>query len=606
MPADPAELLGRGQAAAAIDAVTRLRGAGRRGVRLDVIEGIARGQLGEHTAAATLLSRAVAAAPNLASAWHALGQELRALGETEGAVEALERAAQLRPGDVGVHVDLGSTRQMANQPEGAAAAFDRARQLAPGDLRVAWQDARVLPIVGRDTQQLARFRARYRQRLVALDHAVAQASPAPTQDAVGASWDAFHLHYHGEPVVDEQRVLGRLTARLAAAACPEHAAPRRVPAPDPRGRLRVGFASSLLCTHTITVLFRGWMERLDREKFSVHIYHLGDEVDDTTRVLEACAEAFHHLPGAPLSATADAIASDQLHALIYPDLGMDRRVLRLAALRLAPVQAVSWGHPVTTGLPHIDYFLSGEAMESAAAEGHYTERLIRLPGLGIHLSPPPAPASRERGYFGLKDGETVLLVPQSPFKLLPRFDDLYAQLCARIPRARIVFIMSAAAQATRGVKDTLIGRFLAAFRRRGLDLTAHLHILPQLDHGDFLALNTMSDLFLDAPGWSGGRTTIEAASCGLLPVTLPGRLMRQRHTAGILNILGLPELIARDEADYVDIAVRAATDAPWRTELQTRLAGALPDFWQNEANVRALEAAIVKAVQQAQAQAALG
>ena len=117
-------------------------------------------------------------------------------------------------------------------------------------------------------------------------------------------------------------------------------------------------------------------------------------------------------------------------------------------------------------------------------------------------------------------------------------------------------------------------------------------------------MNAVSDVFLDAPGWSGGRTTIEAAASGLLPVTLPGRLMRQRHTAGILSILGLPELIATDEDAYVDIAARVATDPAWRQALQARLAGALPGFWENEANVRALEAVIVDEVRSAQARVA--
>ena len=62
-------------------------------------------------------------------------------------------------------------------------------------------------------------------------------------------------------------------------------------------------------------------------------------------------------------------------------------VVMLAALWLAPIQCASWGHPDTTGLPTIDYFLSGELMEPPDADEHYTERLVRLPNLAIYYEP---------------------------------------------------------------------------------------------------------------------------------------------------------------------------------------------------------------------------
>ena len=58
---------------------------------------------------------------------------------------------------------------------------------------------------------------------------------------------------------------------------------------------------------------------------------------------------------------------------------MDELSLQLAAQRLAPVQCNSLGHPETSGLPTIDYFLSSDLMEPLDAARHYTERLVRLP-----------------------------------------------------------------------------------------------------------------------------------------------------------------------------------------------------------------------------------
>ncbi len=597
MTADPARLLREGQPAAALAAVDRLRGGPVPPARLALWTGLARRALGEGDAALAALREAVRLDPAHAPAWRALGQLLTDAGAAEAGLPLLAQGAGLHPQDADLQTILGMAQLYANRPEAAARSLDRAAALRPGDPAAAWRAARVLPVVAASTDQAARFRARYRDRLTALAAALAGAPPAVLRAALDGAWDAFHLHYQGLPAVDEQRLLGGLLHRIAGGLRPALAGPRPVPPPGPDGRLRIGFASSLLCRHTVSVLFGGWLRGLDRRRYSVHLYHLGDRQDAVSDELSAVADTVRVLPGAPFDAAATAIAGDALHALVYPELGMDRRVLRLAALRLAPVQAVAWGHPVTTGLPTVDLFLSSVAMEPPDGDAHYTERLVRLPGLGVHLARPgPAPGHRRRAELGLAEDALVFLVPQSPFKLRPADDDLYARIAAAEPRARFVFVMAAKAQASRGVKDTIIARLHAAFAARGLVLADHLRILPQLSPADFLELNRLSDVFLDAPGWSGGRTTTEALSCGLVPVTLPGPLMRQRHTAALLRLVGVDETIARDRDDYVALALRLARDRAWRAALQARIAQGLGALWEREDAVRALEGVLEAAI----------
>ena len=92
---------------------------------------------------------------------------------------------------------------------------------------------------------------------------------------------------------------------------------------------------------------------------------------------------------------------------------------------------VFWGHPSTTGLPSIDYFVSSAAAEPADADAHYSEKLVRLPGLGVRFTPqsPPSVASREveLASFGLAHvgvaSERVYLCAQSLFKVHPSFDE---------------------------------------------------------------------------------------------------------------------------------------------------------------------------------------
>src|SRR5712691_10277764 len=88
-------------------------------------------------------------------------------------------------------------------------------------------------------------------------------------------------------------------------------------------------------------------------------------------------------------AWARAILADRLDVLIHLDIGMPPADIRLAGLRLAPVQCVTWGHPTTTGLPTVDYFLSSALMELAEGTQHYTEKMVPLPGLSIWYDEPP-------------------------------------------------------------------------------------------------------------------------------------------------------------------------------------------------------------------------
>ncbi len=113
------------------------------------------------------------------------------------------------------------------------------------------------------------------------------------------------------------------------------------------------------------------------------LYHTGKDQDDQTDLAKASADQWKdcHTVSRNEEFLA-ALTDDQPDVIYYPEIGMDPVTLFLAARRLAPLQIAGWGHPITTGLPEIDLFMSGELLESEGADNHYRERLIRLPGTG--------------------------------------------------------------------------------------------------------------------------------------------------------------------------------------------------------------------------------
>ena len=75
------------------------------------------------------------------------------------------------------------------------------------------------------------------------------------------------------------------------------------------------------------------------------------------------------------------IADERFDILLYADIGMEPFSYFLAFSRLAPVQCVTWGHPDTTGLRSIDYYISNDIAEPEDGQESYTETLVRLPGV---------------------------------------------------------------------------------------------------------------------------------------------------------------------------------------------------------------------------------
>jgi CRISPR-associated protein Csy1 len=273
--------------------------------------------------------------------------------------------------------------------------------------------------------------------------------------------------------------------------------------------------------------------------------------------VRARADAFVEFGGsrARPSVIAPAIRNDALDVLVFPELGMEHTTFVLAALRLAPWQIAAWGHPVTSGHTTIDTFVTCGAMEPADAEAHYTETLVRLPGIGTSYRRPRVPDSAPRARFGLPDDRVLFLCPQSLFKVHPDNDALFAAVLAANPRASLVMFDGRHPRVT----ARFVERIHRVFDAHGV-APQRLIVLPSQAHDDYLRINLACDAMLDTLHWSGGNTSLDALACALPIVTLPGALMRGRQSAAMLNVVGVRELVAASGDEDVAIATRVAHD----------------------------------------------
>jgi CRISPR-associated protein Csy1 len=233
---------------------------------------------------------------------------------------------------------------------------------------------------------------------------------------------------------------------------------------------------------------------------------------------------------------------------------------------------------VTTGLPTIDVFFSSACMEPADRASHYSETLVTLPGIGTRYA---APARRpgDRGNVGLPRDVPLLLCPQSLFKIHPENDALFARVLDAVKGAVLVFY--------EGRDAALSAKFKARLARSGIP-GDRVVMLKQRSHEEFLAVNAVCDVMLDTLRWSGGNTSLDAIASGLPIVTLPGAFMRGRQSAGMLETMGLAELVASDADDYVRKAAAIATDGAYRGELSRRVAEAAPRIFDDPSPIAAL------------------
>jgi predicted O-linked N-acetylglucosamine transferase (SPINDLY family) len=105
---------------------------------------------------------------------------------------------------------------------------------------------------------------------------------------------------------------------------------------------------------------------------------------------------------------------------------------------------------------------------------------------------------------------------------------------------------------------------------------------------------------LDSIGWSGCNSILESLVHNLPIVTFAGEMMRGRHTAAILEMMGIGETTARTIDDYVSIAGLLGRDAAKRAELSAEIANKKHRVYRDRDCITALEAFLEGAVRNSQ------
>jgi predicted O-linked N-acetylglucosamine transferase (SPINDLY family) len=575
--------------------------------------------LGRNEEALKSLDRTLALRPNHVQAHTNRGLTLEALDRIDEALATYDKAVAINPAFSEAAINRSRVLGSQHRFEEALTTFEKTLAVNPNDPEIYYHRARLLlelnrnddaavdlrkalalkpdlakaryaacfaelPILYADESEIARRRVNYEALLRSLCADVVSGKLAGDIPKAIASKQPFLLSYQGLNDNELQRLYGGMVCGVM-----QHKFEQAplAQAPAPGELIRVGIVSGFFHGHSNwKIPIKGWLSQLDRSRFRLFGYYLGKIKDPATEAAAALCERFVHRD-LTVEDWRTEILADAPHVLIYPGLLMDGVSLQLAAQRLAPVQCNSWGHPETSGMPTLDYFLSSDLMEPADAEAHYTEKLIRLPNLSVYYEPAdiePVPLTREE--LGIRPSATAFWSAQSLYKYLPQYDEVFARIAKQAGDCQFIFLRHNGGPV---VNELFEARLTRAFGAHGLKASDHCVFLPRMSLYKFVAAAGLCDVFLDSIGWSGCNSALESLQHDLPIVTLRGMLMRGQHSAAILRMMNISETIAGTVDEYVAIAARLAGAPQERRQLKERVAANKHRLYRDRACVTALE-----------------
>lgn len=489
--------------------------------------------------------------PGEAAAWAGLGRALAADDRPAEAADALRQALSIEPDRPAVLQDLGAVLVRLSRPAAALEPLARAAALAPSAGPMAAAVAA--------TTAEARLRCGEPEAAARLYARALRLAPDDPEIRAAALFCGLH-----DPAFDpaDHAEAARALARRIAATVPAPAPPHaRSPTRRP---LSVALLSPDFAAHPVGWLLSATLEAVDPARLQIACWSTGRRADDVTARLRAAAAAWHDVTDTPDAAVAEAIRSAGTDILVDLTGPMRGHRLGVFARRPAPVQVAWLGYEGTTGLAAIDHLLVGQDVVAPEDEPHFAERIHRMPGFRVALTPPdiarPQRAPPAVPTFG-------------SFNRLAKLNDAvvrhWSTILARVPESRL--LLKAAELDDPGTAARLRRRFGA----HGIEGNRLLFrgATPRADH---LAAMASVDLALDTFPYPGVTTTLECLWTGTPVLALSGRHFHEVSGAAILRTAGLGDWAARDPEDYVRQAVTRIGNRPalevLRQDLPDRLA----------------------------------
>ena len=469
--------------------------------------------------------------------WSNLGNAYRILHRYEDSAEVCRKAVELNDQNAAAHNNLAGALRFLHEIDDANYHVDRAIEIA-GPFREAMLNRActdfVLGLNERGTHTMS--------ELIKAD---------PTLDENWYVW-LFQLGYgEGIPNEDFRQAHSLFGSRF-------HEAPR--PVPTRIHPQRIGFVSGDLYGHPVGKFMMMLLEHFDKSQFQIVAFSNSDRKDDVTRVLMRNCSEWHMVAGKPIDQVYSIVRQADVDVLIDLSGHSSANLLPLFAKRPAPVQATYLGYSATTGLSQMDFFIADSVTIPPEYENSAVEQIIRLPDScfcfpGVEVAPKPAKPAGSPIVFGSFN---------NPMKITETAMLMWAEILRQVPDSRlIVKYMSLGGKLA---KENYSRRFIAA----GIP-EDQFEIHGSKPYEKHLEMVRSVDISLDTPVYNGATTTVDALTVATPVVTWAGERYNQRMAASILSAVGLDELVTHSGEEYIQLAVKLATDHAYRNEVEMKI-----------------------------------
>ena len=559
--------------------------------------GIALYDRGRIEEAAAAWRRAIELKPAFAEAHNNLGNALRDLGQLEAAMAAFCRALELKPDFAKAHNNLGNAFHDQRRFAEAETAFRRAIALKPDYTEAHSNLAGALCEQGRLREAIAAARRSIELKpdypLAYNNLGKALHDQGDWRAAADAYRSALHINpkssairsnlilaLHFDPASNTQAIAEAMEGWNRHIGDPLKASFRpHLNERNPARRLSLGYVSPDFFDHAVGRNLVPLLTHQNRDAFEVFCYSGVLRPDGFTDQFRGWSHHWRQIAGIPDDTLAETIRRDGIDILVDLSQHIAGNRLPLFARRPAPVQVSFVGYPGSTGLEAIEYRISDRWLEPP---GH----MQRTEHGGAGFQPASDPASCD-----LHPASGLYLLDSfwcyDPCGLEVPINELPAQSHGHVTFGSLCnftktneFILRLWARVLRQLPGSRL-ILLAGFgdhRQRTVELFARegvagnrLEFLARCPRREYLELYHQLDIVLDPFPYGGHTTSLDALWMGVPVVSLAGQRAVSRAGLSILRNLGLPELVASSEDEYIEISTRLANDLARLTELRHTL-----------------------------------
>ena len=539
--------------------------------------------------------------PNNSKALNNIGAQTEEFVDFDSAFNILQRAIRAAPEDYAPHVNVAALCYQHGDVSCSRQAYQNALALggyAALEVRLA---SLMAPIMG-TWNNIDTSRTKFQYSIACL-HARWQkeGTRIMTDPAQSVEWLHYYPQYHGLSEYSNQVMMATFYTSMTFGL--QWVAPHLQTNSElmtfkrsSTNRIKIGFMSKFFGVgQPHGLLLEGVVANLPRDVYEVIVFEVPGIHSTLNPIMLKTADQIVRLP-LVLSTVQQTLASHNLDVLVLAD-GMSEPINYFVAIgtRVAPVQCMFWGNPLTTGGSNIDYFISGDRLETDEGWREYSEQLVRLEGQAIWYKRPTLPrkvvsSAEVPGLTWRVPGMVVYVCPQSTFKIHPDFIDVVQAILKRIPHAHLIFLKGRKKRWTNMLQQRLEIKLPQ-------DVYMRVHFLPRMSRLHYLRLVGEADIMLHPFPFGGSKTSADGIAAGVPVVCLKTKYLRGRMAYSYFVTMKYEETVTETQGQYIEIAVKLGLNLTFREAVSREIRNRSALIWERQEYVNVWNRFLKRATQ---------